>query len=252
MSAGSALELADIQYRIGAARILTDVSLRIAPGEIVCLIGPNGAGKTTLMNVITGTVQPQSGSITWQGRDVTRHGPHHRSRLGLGRTFQTSYLFDQLTLLENVALGAGGPHASGFRGLLGIGANARHLREQAGESLEMVGLGAKAHQRVSSLSHAERRKVEIAISLVSGADMVLLDEPMAGVSAEDVPDLVELIQRLATPTTSVMLVEHHMDVVLQLAHRLVVLHHGEVLAEGHPDDVMNNREVQTAYMGEEL
>jgi branched-chain amino acid transport system ATP-binding protein len=252
MSAAQALEISNIHYTIGAARILTDVSLSVAPGEIVCVIGPNGAGKTTLMNVITGTVRPQSGSIMWRGSDIVRRGPHHRSRQGLARTFQTSYLFEQLSLLENVALGASGPHASGLRGLLGLTSRAHHLREQAADALEQVGLGDKRAATVSSLSHGERRKVEIAIALVSGADLVLLDEPMAGVSAEDVPDLVDLIRKLADGDRSVVLVEHHMDVVLDLAHRLVVLHHGEVLAAGPPDDVMANDEVQTAYMGEEL
>jgi branched-chain amino acid transport system ATP-binding protein len=242
---GPVLALSGVDFRVGAAQILTDISLDVGRDETLCVIGPNGAGKTTLMNVITGTVRPQQGSVVLGGVDVTRLSPHRRTRHGMARTFQTSYLFDELSVADNVVLAARGSR----RGRAGATGPEAPTHEEA---LEQVGLSAGARRPVGSLSHGEKRKVEIAMALVSGADLLLLDEPMAGVSAEDVPDIVELIRAYAAGGRSVVLVEHHMDVVLDLADRLAVLHHGLVLAVGSPDEVMANDEVQTAYMGEEL
>ena len=240
-SPGPLLALSGIDFRVGAARILTDVSLDVGEGETLCVIGPNGAGKTTLMNVITGMTRPQQGTVTLGGVDMTRMAPHRRTRLGMARTFQTSYLFDDLSLLENVVIAERGARPA-----------ADSERVSPADALEQVGLGGRVLRAVGSLSHGEKRKVEIAMALVSGARLLLLDEPMAGVSAEDVPDIVDLIRAYCSGGRSVVLVEHHMDVVLDLADRLAVLHHGLVLAVGSPDDVMANNDVQTAYMGEEL
>ncbi|WP_308169678.1 ABC transporter ATP-binding protein [Acrocarpospora catenulata] len=246
--ADPALTLTDIHFSVGAARILTAVTLDLTRGETLCVIGPNGAGKTTLMNVITGTVTPQQGRVHLNGVDITRMASHLRTRHGMARTFQTSYLFDKLTVLDNVVLAARG---SG-RGPRGRKAGVSEAAA-AHDALGHVGLAPRAQRPVGALSHGERRKVEIAMALVSGAEVLLLDEPMAGVSAEDVPDLVALIKNyVAAQDRSIVLVEHHMDVVLELADRVAVLHHGEVLAVGTPDEVMANEQVQTAYMGEEL
>ncbi|MFO6453074.1 ABC transporter ATP-binding protein [Aeromicrobium sp. LTX1] len=218
------------------------MSLDVAPGETLCVIGPNGAGKTTLMNTISGTVRPQSGTITLLGQDISRMRPHQRTRHGLGRTFQTSYLFNELSVEDNLQLADRAPR--GTRG--------GDARPAVDDALAQVGLGGRGSAQVGSLSHGERRKVEIAMALVSDAEVLLLDEPMAGVSAEDVPDLVEIIRVYARGGRSIVLVEHHMDVVLDLADRVAVLHHGETLAVGTPDDVMADEQVQVAYMGEEL
>lgn len=246
------LVLDGIHYSIGAARILTDVSLQVAPGELVCLIGPNGAGKTTLINVMTGNVRPSTGSVHLQGRDVTRSPSNVRSKVGLGRTFQTSYLLEALSVLDNVTLGSLGPKHVGLRALLRPRRSEGSAESELRGIIASVGLAGREHVPVRSLSHAERRKVELAIAVAGSSSVLLLDEPMSGVSAEDVPELVALIRGLRAAGTSIVLVEHHMDVVLELADRIVVLHHGEVMADGTPDEVMNNKEVQTAYMGEEL
>jgi branched-chain amino acid transport system ATP-binding protein len=247
----AALVLQDISWRIGAVSILDGVSLSVAPGEFVALIGPNGAGKTSLFNLASGVRRPSAGRIVLGGVDVTGLAPHRRARLGLGRTFQSSSVFGSMTVLANVALAVqakAGGSARAWRRRVD-----RAVTHTAEEVLDRVGLAGSRDALAGALAHGQKRKLEIALLLAGAPRMLLLDEPMAGVSAEDVPALVEVIRSLiGDGRRSVLMVEHHMDVVLDLADRVAVLHHGALLACDTPAAVMADATVQQAYLGEAL
>jgi branched-chain amino acid transport system ATP-binding protein len=238
----------DLTWRIGGVPIVDGVSFELQPGEFLGVIGPNGAGKTSLFNLISGLRPATSGRVRLHGSDITRLPAFKRARRGLGRTFQASSVFGSLSVLENVAL-AVQAHSGGSMSLLRRASGHR----RATSLLESVGLNDRATALAGTLAHGEKRKLEIALLLAGEPSVLLLDEPMAGVSTEDIPGLVEVIRRvLALGDRSVLMVEHHMDVILGLADRLAVMHHGALLAIGTPAEVMANAEVQSAYLGEEL
>jgi branched-chain amino acid transport system ATP-binding protein len=216
------------------------------------VIGPNGAGKTTLFNLISGLTKPTTGTIELDGVDVTGKAPFRRTRLGIGRTFQVSNVFPQLAALENVRLAA----EAALGGTLRIWRRALQVREavdRAGWALERVGLGGREAVLGGLLSHGDKRKLELAMLLAGKPRLLLLDEPMAGVSVEDVPELVELIRSVHVDEgKTVLMVEHHMEVVTGLAQRIAVMHHGSLLAVDTPDAIMRNETVQHAYLGEAL
>lgn len=243
------LHLEHLGLRIGGARIIDDVSLSIAKGEMLGVIGPNGAGKTTLFNLISGVMTPTEGSVIFEGRDVTAEAIHKRARAGLGRTFQTSSLFPALTAFENVRLAAQvplGDEISVFR----FPSLTDAASKIAIERLDEVGLSAHTETISGVLSHGDKRKLEIAMLLAGEPSVILLDEPMAGVGSADVPGLVELIRSVHHSGRTVLMVEHHMDVVLGLVDRVAVMHHGKLLACDTPAAVMANPTVQSAYLGE--
>jgi branched-chain amino acid transport system ATP-binding protein len=237
---------------IGGAKIVADVSLEVAEGELLGIIGPNGAGKTTLFNLLSGLYRPTAGTIELRGRDVTHQPTFRRTREGLGRTFQVSSVFPLLTVLENARLAA----ESSLGGTLRLWRPARSVRramERARASLARVGLEGRAQARAGSLSHGDKRRLELAMLLAADPHVILLDEPMAGVSAENVPELVELIRSVHEQEgKTVLMVEHHMEVVTGLAQRIAVMHHGALLACDTPKAIMANATVQSAYLGEEL
>ncbi|MEU4620954.1 ABC transporter ATP-binding protein [Actinoplanes sp. NPDC023801] len=240
-----------VTWRIGAVPIVDDVTLHLEPGEFMALIGPNGAGKTSLFNLISGLRRPTSGRILLNGDDVTGLAPHRRARLGLGRTFQTSAVFGSLTVAENVALAV--QARRGGATLAWRRRRDRDIAVRVSEILTEVRLTERAGGLAGSLAHGEKRKLEIALLLAVEPRVLLLDEPMAGVSAEEVPALVSVIRGLtADGGRSVLMVEHHMDVVLDVADRVAVLHHGALLACDAPDAVMADAFVQEAYLGEQL
>jgi branched-chain amino acid transport system ATP-binding protein len=235
---------------IGGAHIVADVSLEVRAGELVGIIGPNGAGKTTLFNLLSGLTRPTSGSVELKGRDVTADPPFRRTRAGLGRTFQVSSVFAQLSVLENVRLSADAE----LGGTMRIWRRAARIgADRAGQALARVGLAGKGAWPAGLLSQGDKRKLEIAMLLAGKPEVILLDEPMAGVSVEDVDDLVALIRSIhAEEGKTVLMVEHRMEVVVGLAERIAVMHHGALLAFDEPDRVMANETVQTAYLGEPL
>jgi branched-chain amino acid transport system ATP-binding protein len=245
----AALATRGLSLAVGGAQLVTDLTLDVAPGELLGVIGPNGAGKTTLFNLLTGILTPTSGQVLLGGRDVTRMAPPARARLGLGRTFQTSSLFPSLSVVENVRLAL---QARG-RGSLSVVRRAGRTdaaADRAREHLASVGLGSRGDVAAGSLAHGEQRKLEIALLLAMDPKVVLLDEPMAGVGSGDVDELTALIGRIGREQQrTVLLVEHHMDVVLGLADRIAVLHHGRLLACDSPQAVMANATVQSAYLG---
>nr|WP_204342981.1 ABC transporter ATP-binding protein [Micromonospora terminaliae] len=239
-------------WRIGEVAIVDSVYLDLAPGEFLGVIGPNGAGKTSLFNLITGLRRPTGGRILLDGADVTDLPPHRRARLGLGRTFQASSVFGSLTVRENVRL-AVQAHRGGSMKLWRRAAADREVAAAADAALDRVGLAHRGTALAGTLAHGEKRKLEIALLLAGEPRVMLLDEPMAGVSAEDVPELVSVIKSLTGDSgRSVLMVEHHMDVILELADRIAVMHHGALLACDTPDTVMANATVQEAYLGEAL
>jgi branched-chain amino acid transport system ATP-binding protein len=237
---------------IGGARIVVDVSLEVAEGELLGIIGPNGAGKTSLFNLFSGLYRPTAGSIHLSGVDITNQPTFLRTRDGIGRTFQVSSVFPLLTTFENVRLAAQAALGGTLR-LWQRAAGVREAVDRARASLTRVGLEAKAAMPAGALAHGEKRRLEIAMLLAADKPVLLLDEPMAGLSAEHVPQLVELIRSVhQQERKTVLMVEHHMEVVTGIAQRIAVMHHGSLLACDTPAAVMANETVQAAYLGEEL
>jgi len=247
-----ALAVQGLGLRIGGVSIVEDVSFEVAQGEFLVIIGPNGAGKTTLFNLLSGVARPTAGRITLGGRDITHAPPYVRARLGLGRTFQTSTVFAGLSTLENVRLAASAA--------LGTSAYAWHLAdreaaplERARRALADVGLGGRERVQAALLSHGEKRKLDLGILLCTEPAVVLLDEPTAGMAVEDVPDMVRLIASIhREQAKTVLMVEHRMDLVLSLADRMAVMHHGALLAIDTPERIVANKTVQSAYLGDPL
>jgi len=237
---------------IGGAKIVADVTLEVREGELVGIIGPNGAGKTTLFNLLSGLMRPTAGQVELDGRDVTDQPPFARTRAGLGRTFQVSSVFPLLSVRENVRLAA----EAALGGTLRLWRRAARFRpalDRADWAIARVGLAERAFWPAGALAHGAKRKLELAMVLAGESRVILLDEPMAGISHEDVEGLVELIRSVNEEEgKTVLLVEHRMEVVLGLAQRIAVMHHGALLAFDEPAAVMANQTVQTAYLGEPL
>ncbi|GIJ32090.1 ABC transporter ATP-binding protein [Verrucosispora sp. WMMD703] len=241
-----------LTWRIGEVSIVDSVYLDLAPGEFLGVIGPNGAGKTSLFNLITGLRRATEGRVTLDGQDISALPPYRRARLGLGRTFQASSVFGSLSVRENVRL-AVQAHRGGSLKLWRRAAADREVAAAADAALDRVGLAHRGTALAGTLAHGEKRKLEIALLLAGEPRVMLLDEPMAGVSAEDVPELVQVIRALTGDSgRAVLMVEHHMDVILELADRIAVMHHGALLACDTPETVMANPTVQEAYLGESL
>ena len=242
----------DLGLDIGGAKIVADVSLGVREGELVGIIGPNGAGKTTLFNLLSGTLAPTAGRIELDGKDITRDPPHRRTQAGIGRSFQVSSVFPLLSVGENVRLAA----EARLGGTLSIVRRAARFAPALGRArsaLEKVGLAERSVWPAGMLSHGDKRKLELAMLLAGDPRVILLDEPMAGVSVEDVDGLVEVIRSVhADEGRTVLMVEHRMEVVVGLAERIAVMHHGALLAFDTPERVMADETVQTAYLGEPL
>ncbi len=236
--------------RFGGLAATDGLSLSVAEGELHALIGPNGAGKTTLIGQLSGELTPDSGTIRFDGRDVTRLPVHKRARRGLERSFQITSIFPSFTALDNVALAVQAHAGHSFRFWRDAGRD-RRLTDPARAVLERVGLGARADTRADALAHGEKRQLELAMALATGPRLLLLDEPMAGMGPEDSARMVELLQELKGGVT-ILLVEHDMDAVFALADRITVLVRGKDLASGTPAEIRNDPAVREAYLGDEL
>ncbi|HLJ68759.1 MAG TPA: ABC transporter ATP-binding protein [Chloroflexota bacterium] len=245
------LETRDLTFGFGGNLVTDHVSMSVAEGEFVSIIGPNGAGKTTFFNVISGAYRPSAGAILYRGRDITGTSPAERARAGLARSFQLSTIFPTLTVLENARLAAQAQGPDSFQLLRPFTAYRRYI-ERAEAALELVGLRHRAWMPAISLSHGDKRKLELAMVIAMDPQILLLDEPTSGVSAEDVPAMVELISRIRqVEKKTVMMVEHKMGVVLRLSDRIAVLHQGRLLAFDTPEMIRQNETVQSAYLGKE-
>ncbi|MBM3408709.1 MAG: ABC transporter ATP-binding protein [Betaproteobacteria bacterium] len=234
------LELRAVSRRFGGLAAVNDVSLSVNRGEIIGLIGPNGAGKTTLVNVITGVHPASAGTVMFDGRDVTRFAPWQAARAGIGRTFQIVQPFPELTVVENVAAAAL---------FAGGAASIREACSQAHQHLDFVGLGDLAHRSASALTLAMRKRLELAKGLAMRPKLLLLDEVNAGLNPSEINQALDLIQAIASRGVTILIIEHLMKVVTTLCSRVVVLHHGELIAEGPPTEVMRNPKVVQAYLG---
>jgi branched-chain amino acid transport system ATP-binding protein len=242
-----ALVLDNVSRHFGGLKAVDGVSLTVAPGERHALIGPNGAGKTTLFNLISGELSPTTGRIALFGTDVTRLEPYRRAALGIARTFQITKLFPGLTVLENVLLACQALDRRKFamhRPVSGY----PDLRRRADDLIARFSLAPFAGDIVAHLSYGDQRKLEVALSMAGQPRLLLLDEPMAGLSAEESRTMHALIDGL-DPGIAVLLIEHDMDVAFAFAGRITVLHHGRVLTEGQRDEVSGNRSVQQIYLG---
>jgi branched-chain amino acid transport system ATP-binding protein len=233
----SVLRVTGLQKRFGGVLALDGVSLEVAGGELHAIIGPNGAGKTTLIDLLSGALRPSAGTVVLDGRDITGLAMHRRVRLGLARSYQVTSVFPNFTVRENLALaveGAGGPTD----------------RDSAGTALDAVGLGARADQLAGTLAHGERRQLELGLALATGAQILLLDEPMAGMGPEETARILHLLEALKRRRT-IVLVEHDMQTVFRLADRISTLVYGRLIASGAPDEIRRHPEVRRAYLGEE-
>jgi len=230
--------------------IATDhLDLAVEPGEIHAVIGPNGAGKTTLINQISGETRPNAGRIVFDAQDITREPAYRRSLLGLSRSFQITSVFPELTVLQNVAMAAQA-HAGHSFSFWSPAAAERSLTEPAAAALDQVGLAQRAGTRVANLAHGEQRQLEFAMALVSRPKLLLLDEPMAGMSKHEAEGIVALLASLKR-SYSILLIEHDMDAVFALADRITVLVYGRAIACGSADEIRANSQVRDAYLGDE-
>ena len=247
MTGTAALAVARISRSFGGLRAVDEVDLTLGPGERRGIIGPNGAGKTTLFNLIAGEVPPTAGRIALFGRDVTRLPPQRRAALGLARTFQVNTLFPNLTVSENLLLAVQGTTPTKLR-LHRPLSSYRDLHEQARSLLDSVGLEGAGEAMARTLSHGEQRQLEVALALASRPRVLLLDEPTAGLSLAESQRLTSLLKRLDR-SMSLLVIEHDMDVVFDLAERITVLHEGKVIAEGDRAEVRGNALVKDIYLG---
>jgi branched-chain amino acid transport system ATP-binding protein len=244
------LKAEHLRKDFGGLIAVEDVSLRARAGSLHSIIGPNGAGKTTLFNLLSGMLKPTAGRVIFRGRDITPLPPHRIAHLGIGRSFQITNVFPNLSVFENVRLAA---QAMG-RDSLNLFAPAAHFHNyeaRAGEVVEQVGLHGKADLLASVLPHGDKRKLELGILLASDPQVLLLDEPTAGMASEQVPQLMALIADIRKQgNKTILLVEHNMDVVMNVSDAITVMHYGKVLAEGTPAQIAANEQVQKAYLGE--
>jgi len=243
------LETHGLGRRFGALEAVADVSLAVEPGALHAVIGPNGAGKTTLFHLMSGLLAPTAGRVLFRGEDVTALPAPARCRRGLSRTFQITSIFPELTVLENVRMAVQLKSGGNFR-VLGGAALLRETEHRARAALESLGLGARTRHLASTLPHGDQRLLEIAMAVAQQPELLLLDEPTQGLSAEDTAATVAVIRRLARERRlTIVLVEHDMDVVFGLAERISVLNFGRLIADGPPEKIRLDPAVQKAYLG---
>ena len=233
------LDVQSVSKRFGGLQALSSVAFTVGAGEIVGLIGPNGAGKTTLFNVVTGVYPPDEGRVVFGGEDVTGAAPHRLCKLGAARTFQVSKPFAALTVLQTVRIGA-----------------LNRIPDMAGatvkalEVLELMGLAGKRDEPGKSLTVMERKRLEMARALATQPSLLLLDEVAAGLRPNEIQDMIALVRSIAAGGVSVLIIEHVLEAVMRLSARIVVLNHGEVIAQGRPEELVNDARVIDAYLGE--
>ncbi len=241
------LELRGLTKAFGTLRAINGVDLDVEEGTLHAVIGPNGAGKTTLFNLISGEDAPTAGTIRFRGRAIEGLLPHRIARLGVGRSFQRTNVFPGLSVFENVRLGVQ-PHLGGNFNFMALTGKLGEASARAWAVLEQVGLGAVAAARAAELSHGDQRILEMAITLVASPALLLLDEPTCGMSREETARMMRLIEAVSERHT-VLLIEHNMNLVMTVSDRITVLHYGEVLADGTPDEVRRHGDVRRAYLG---
>ena len=243
------IETQNLTKYFGALAAVDDVSIKIEAGTLHAIIGPNGAGKTTFFNLLSGNLKPTSGKVFYKGVDLTGKPIHRMIHLGMGRSFQITNIFPNLTVHENIRLASQAMEDKNFRFLMDT-AKMDRCEERTAEVVEKVGLKSQTLLPARMLSHGDQRKLELGMILAPDPELLLLDEPTAGMATDQVPELITLIQEVQqSGTKTVILVEHNMNVVMSVSDKITVMHQGKVLAEGTPAEIATNHEVQTAYLG---
>lgn len=242
-----ALKVDGLTKHFGGVCSLQDVSFRVEAGERLAIIGPNGAGKTTLFNLLAGQLSTTNGRIFFFGREITGMAPHRRARLGMSRSFQVSNLFFNLTVLDNILLSIQGTRPQSYRMLRSITAY-KSIYIKAEQLLKTTDLWEKKNSLVRNISHGEQRNLEIVLSLALEPRLLLLDEPTAGLTDAESINIIDIMRNLGTDTT-VLFVAHDIDLVLNVADRIIVLHYGEIMADGTPEEIQSDLKVKEIYMG---
>ncbi len=243
------LETHRLRREFGALVAVADVSIQVEAGTLHSIIGPNGAGKTTFFNLLSGSLKPTSGQVLFKGRDITRLPVHRTAHLGIGRSFQITNIFPNLTVLENIRLAAQALGRDNFRFWRRHRAF-KQYEQRALDVIDLVGLTDQAHLPARILPHGAQRKLELGMILAPDPEVLLLDEPTAGMASEQVPELMALIQSIQkSGRKTIVLVEHNMNVVMRVSDKITVMNYGNILAEGTPQEITRNQAVQTAYLG---
>lgn len=243
------IETKNLTIAFGGHVAVDHVSMTVPKNKFISIIGPNGAGKTTFFNLLSGQLDPTEGEIFFHGENITKLSPTVRTRKGIGRSFQITNVFPNLSVLENVRLAVQSQAGIRYQMLVSY-KKYRELEEKAVEWLEMVMLDDKKETVARNLAHGEKRKLEIAMLLALNTEVLLLDEPTAGMSLEEVPAILDVIRRIKEKgDRTILLIEHKMDMILDLSDTVMVLFNGRLLADGTPDEIMENETVQSAYLG---
>jgi branched-chain amino acid transport system ATP-binding protein len=245
-ASGPLLRTEQLSVRFGGLSALSQVNFEVARDEVRAIIGPNGAGKSTFFNCLTGVLRPSAGSIVFNGEDITDLPSNVISQKGIARSYQITNVMPNASALENVRIAAQS-RRHGWN-LLRDHKSFPDINEKAEAALDSVGLLSKADELAANLSHGEQRNLEIGIALATEPQLLLLDEPTAGMSAGETSETMELVRRIAKKNLTILIVEHDMQVVMQLCHRITVLHYGEILAEGSPEEIQQNPKVLEVYL----
>ncbi|NLE83816.1 MAG: ABC transporter ATP-binding protein [Chloroflexi bacterium] len=243
------IETQNLSKHFGGLAAVDDVSIKIEAGTLHAIIGPNGAGKTTFFNLLSGNLKPTAGRVFYKGQDLTGKPIYRMIHMGIGRSFQITNIFPNLTVYENIRLASQAMENKNFHFLMDT-SKIENVEERTAQVVEKVGLTSQALLPARALSHGDQRKLELGMILAPDPELLLLDEPTAGMATDQVPELITLIQEVQqSGLKTVILVEHNMNVVMKVSDRITVMHQGKVLAEGTPGEIASNQEVQTAYLG---
>ncbi len=249
MSNDTIIETVNLSKQFGALVAVDNVNIKVRRNSLHAIIGPNGAGKTTFFNLLSGNLEPTSGKVIFKGNDLTHRPVHRMIHYGIGRSFQITNIFPNLTVFENIRLASQAMEKDNFKFWMNASRMER-CEQRASEVIEKVGLKGRAQVLARTLPHGDQRKLELGMILAPDPEVLLLDEPTAGMAAEQVPELLALIQEIQKAgNKTVMLVEHNMNVVMSVSDIITVMHLGKILAEGTPAEIAKNKEVQTAYLG---
>ncbi len=242
-------ETHNLRREFGALVAVDNVSLQVRQNSLHAIIGPNGAGKTTFFNLLSGNIEPTSGRVIFKGRDITHQPVHRTIHFGIGRSFQITNIFPDLTVFENIRLACQALGKDNFK-FWRASSHFKEYENRTWEVIEVIGLKSHAYSPARTLPHGDQRKLELGMILAPDSEVLLLDEPTAGMAAEQVPELIALIEEIQKAgNKTVLLVEHNMNVVMSVSDKITVMHQGRVLAEGTPSEIAANKDVQTAYLG---
>ncbi len=243
------LETNELTIQFGGHVAVEHVNVKVERNQLMSIIGPNGAGKTTFFNLLSGQLKPTSGQVFFNGNDITHLSPTIRTRIGIGRSFQITNVFPNLTCFENVRLAAQSKARIFFNSFSHV-RRFKEIDKKAYEWLKLVLLEEKADEMAINLAHGEKRKLEIAMLLALETELLLLDEPTAGMSLEEVPKILEVIKKIKNEgNRTILLIEHKIDMILDVSDRVIVLFNGKLLADGRPEEIIENEQVQSAYLG---